>query len=92
MGIRPTTHTYPLLWSLVRIRPVDRLKEDDLDLTSSKTLQMADASGEFLLYTEGDDNIEVKPMRVLLVDDQTKVVRSALRLLLEQEPGLSVVG
>jgi len=31
-------------------------------------------------------------MRVLLVDDQTKMVRSALRLLLEQEPGLSVVG
>ena len=30
-------------------------------------------------------------MRVLLADDQTKV-RSALRLLLEQEPGLSVVG
>ena len=30
-------------------------------------------------------------MRVLLADDQTKV-RSALRLLLEQEPGLSVIG
>ena len=30
-------------------------------------------------------------MRVLLADDQTKV-RSALRLLLEQQPGLSVVG
>ena len=30
-------------------------------------------------------------MRVLLADKQTKV-RSALRLLLEQEPGLSVVG
>ena len=30
-------------------------------------------------------------MRVLLADDQAKV-RSALRLLLEQEPGLSVVG
>jgi DNA-binding NarL/FixJ family response regulator len=30
-------------------------------------------------------------MRVLLADDQMKV-RSALRLLLEQEPGLSVVG
>ena len=30
-------------------------------------------------------------MRILLADDQTKV-RSALRLLLEQEPGLSVVG
>ena len=30
-------------------------------------------------------------MRVLLADDQTRV-RSALRLLLEQEPGLSVVG
>ncbi len=30
-------------------------------------------------------------MRVLLADGQTKV-RSALRLLLEQEPGLSVVG
>jgi DNA-binding NarL/FixJ family response regulator len=34
---------------------------------------------------------EVRRMRVLLADDQTKV-RSALRLLLEQEPGLSVVG
>lgn len=30
-------------------------------------------------------------MRILLADDQAKV-RSALRLLLEQEPGLSVVG
>jgi len=30
-------------------------------------------------------------MRVLLADDQSKV-RSALRLLLEQEPGMSVVG
>jgi len=30
-------------------------------------------------------------MRILLADDQTKV-RSALRLLLEQEPGLSIVG
>ena len=30
-------------------------------------------------------------MRVLLADDQPKV-RSALRLLLEQEPGMSVVG
>jgi DNA-binding NarL/FixJ family response regulator len=30
-------------------------------------------------------------MRVLLADNQTKV-RSALRLLLEQQPGLSVVG
>jgi DNA-binding NarL/FixJ family response regulator len=30
-------------------------------------------------------------MRVLLADDQSKV-RSALRLLLEQEPGLTVVG
>jgi DNA-binding NarL/FixJ family response regulator len=29
-------------------------------------------------------------MRVLLADDQSKV-RSALRLLLEQEPGMSVV-
>jgi DNA-binding NarL/FixJ family response regulator len=34
---------------------------------------------------------EVKQMRVLLADDQTKV-RSALRLLLEQEPEMSVVG
>jgi len=34
---------------------------------------------------------EVKGMRVLLADDQSKV-RSALRLLLEQEPELSVVG
>lgn len=33
----------------------------------------------------------VKQMRVLLADDQAKV-RSALRLLLEQEPGLRVVG
>ena len=33
---------------------------------------------------------EVKRMRVLLADDQSKV-RSALRLLLEQQPGLSVV-
>jgi DNA-binding NarL/FixJ family response regulator len=30
-------------------------------------------------------------MRVLLADDQSKV-RSALRLLLKQEPGMSVVG
>ena len=30
-------------------------------------------------------------MGVLLADNQTKV-RSALRLLLEQEPGLSVIG
>ena len=30
-------------------------------------------------------------MRILLADDQTKI-RSALRLLLEQEPGLRVVG
>ena len=30
-------------------------------------------------------------MRVLLADDESKV-RSALRLLLEQEPGLSIVG
>jgi DNA-binding NarL/FixJ family response regulator len=30
-------------------------------------------------------------MRVLLADDQSKV-HSALRLLLEQEPGMSVVG
>jgi DNA-binding NarL/FixJ family response regulator len=34
---------------------------------------------------------EVRRMRVFLADDQTRV-RSALRLLLEQEPGLSVVG
>jgi len=33
---------------------------------------------------------KVKRMRVLLADDQSKV-RSALRLLLEQQPGLSVV-
>ena len=34
---------------------------------------------------------EVKQMRVLVADDQPKV-RSALRLLLEQESGMSVVG
>ena len=34
---------------------------------------------------------EGNEMRVLLADDQSKV-RSALRLLLEQEPGMSVVG
>jgi DNA-binding NarL/FixJ family response regulator len=34
---------------------------------------------------------EVKRMRVLLADDQAKV-RSALRLVLEQQPGVSILG
>ena len=34
---------------------------------------------------------KVKGMRVLLADDQSKV-RSALRLLLEQQPGVSILG
>jgi DNA-binding NarL/FixJ family response regulator len=58
---------------------------------------MPGAFGERLFYTEPEDEgsyqlvNEVKWMRVLLADDQPKV-RSALRLLLGQQPDLEVVG
>lgn len=64
---------------------------------------MPDAPGEVCFYHGGRlesragsqhraaQNIEVKGMRILLVDDQSKI-RSALRLLLEQEDGMTVVG
>jgi DNA-binding NarL/FixJ family response regulator len=51
---------------------------------------MPGASGEFLLYI-GDKNGEGKRMRVLIADKETQV-RSALRLLLEHEEGMTVVG
>jgi DNA-binding NarL/FixJ family response regulator len=47
--------------------------------------------GERLLYSAPIERIRDKTMRVLLADDQWNV-RSALRLLLEQEPDMQVVG
>jgi two-component system response regulator DesR len=59
---------------------------------------MPGASVEFLFYTLGtkiekNDQLidESKQMRVLLADDQTRV-RSALQILLKQEPGVNIVG
>jgi DNA-binding NarL/FixJ family response regulator len=66
---------------------------------------MPDASGEILLYTDDNRNgarisrdgsqgwstREVKRVRVILADDQPKV-RSALRVLLGQQPDIEVVG
>jgi DNA-binding NarL/FixJ family response regulator len=59
---------------------------------------MPDASGGLLLYNalrrvqrDRKSSDEVKVVRVLLADDQSKV-RFALRVLLERESGLKVVG
>jgi DNA-binding NarL/FixJ family response regulator len=53
---------------------------------------MPGASGESLIYTGLDDEIwgDLK-MQVILADDQAKV-RSALRLLLEHQPGVEILG
>jgi DNA-binding NarL/FixJ family response regulator len=49
---------------------------------------MADASGEFLRYTGIRGEMH---MRILIADPQPKV-RFALRVLLERQPGLELVG
>jgi DNA-binding NarL/FixJ family response regulator len=51
---------------------------------------MRDAPEEFFFYTELRLRMETK-MRVLLADDRPKT-RFALRLLLERQPGIQVVG
>ena len=53
---------------------------------------MPDASGESLVYTEPEDETQRGvEMRVLIADDQAKV-RSALRLLLEHQPDVEILG
>jgi DNA-binding NarL/FixJ family response regulator len=53
---------------------------------------MTDASGGFLFYTgAGYYTLEVRLMRILLADSQAKV-RFALRVLLERQAGVEVVG
>jgi DNA-binding NarL/FixJ family response regulator len=55
---------------------------------------MADASGELLRYTEITSTTTLRGevhMRILIADPQPKV-RFALRVLLEQQPRLEVVG
>jgi two-component system nitrate/nitrite response regulator NarL len=59
---------------------------------------MADASGGFVLYTRDQLEAtskriynEVISMRILLADGQAKV-RFALRVLLDRQPGLEIVG
>jgi DNA-binding NarL/FixJ family response regulator len=56
--------------------------------------QMADAAGEFRRYTGITSTTTLRGemhMRILIADPQPKV-RFALRVLLEQQPGLEVVG
>jgi DNA-binding NarL/FixJ family response regulator len=59
--------------------------------------QVADAPGGFLLYTETEyqgctqSKSEETSMRILLADTRPKV-RFALRVLLDRQPGLEVVG
>jgi DNA-binding NarL/FixJ family response regulator len=56
---------------------------------------MTDASGDFLLYTGVEGTVRPSdkrmPMHVLIADEMP-AVQAALRVLLEQQPGVKVVG
>jgi len=62
-------------------------------LHNTKIPQMLDVSEVFLFYPVVRllDLLEVRWMRILVADNQPKV-RQALRVLLEHQPGLEVVG
>jgi DNA-binding NarL/FixJ family response regulator len=59
-------------------------------MANTKIPQVADVPGEFPFYT-GTEMEKEMLMRILIADGQSKV-RFALRVLLERQPGLKVVG